>query len=68
MRRRRRMDGERARVADVGDVIEELQRVDEAPARLAPGREFEADEAAKAALEIFLRALALPRPSAARDG
>ena len=51
------MDREAARVADIGDVIEELQRVDEAPPRLAPARELEADEAAVAALEIFLRAL-----------
>ena len=33
---RRGMDGEAARVADIGDVIEELERVDEAPPRLAP--------------------------------
>ncbi len=55
---RRGMDGEAARVADIGDVIEELQRVDETPPRLAPAREFEADEPAEAAFEIFLRPLA----------
>ena len=62
---RRRMDGERARVADVGDVVEELQRVDEPPPRLFPARQFEADQAAEAALEIFLaRARALRRSAA----
>ena len=66
--RRRGMDGERAGVADVGDVIEQLQRVDETPPRLAPAGELEADQSAVAALQIFLRALALPARSAARDG
>ena len=65
--RRRRMDGERARVADVGDVVEQLQRVDEPPPRLMPAGEFEADQAAEAALEILLRALERPAASAARD-
>ena len=46
---RRRVDGEAARVADIGDVVEEPERIDEAPPRLAPAREFEADEPAKPA-------------------
>ena len=33
MRGRGRMDGERARVADIGDMVEKLERVDEAGAR-----------------------------------
>ena len=31
-----RMDGERARVADVGDMVEEFERVDELAPRLDP--------------------------------
>ena len=46
-----------ARVADIGDVIEHLQRVDEAAAGLLAAGEFEADEAAQPALEITLRPL-----------
>ncbi len=63
MRGRRGMDRKAAHIADIGDVIKELQRVDEAPPGLAPARELEADEAAVAALQIFLCALARP-PSA----
>src|SRR5512134_4127926 len=48
MRCARRVDGEAARVADIGDVIEELQRIDEAPARLASALELEADQPAEA--------------------
>jgi hypothetical protein len=59
MRRGGRMDREAAGVADVGDVIEQLQRVDEAPAGVAAGRELEADQPAEAALEIALGALAV---------
>src|ERR1700683_2820829 len=44
---RGRVNGEAARVADIGDVIEELQAVDEAPPRLASLGEFEPDEAAE---------------------
>src|SRR5271168_340405 len=58
MRGRCGMDREAARVADIGDVIQQLQRVDEAPARLAAAREFKTDEPAVTALEIFARALA----------
>ena len=45
-----RMNGEAARVADIGDVIEHLQRVDEAAAGLLAAGEFEADQAAQARL------------------
>ena len=62
------MDGERARIADIGDVIEELQRVDELAPRLLAALELEADEAALPALEIFLRALFCDARSDAKDG
>ncbi len=51
----RRMDGERARVADVGDMIEELERVDELGAGGLAALDLEADQAALPALQIFLR-------------
>ena len=44
MRGRGRMDRERARVADVGDVIEKLQRVDEPAPRLDAALQLEADQ------------------------
>ena len=47
------MDREAARIADIGDVIEQLQRIDEAAAGLLAAGQLEADEAAQAALEIF---------------
>ena len=53
MRRRRRMNGERASVSDVGDVIEHLKRVDEATSRFAPTGQFETNEAAESALKIL---------------
>src|SRR5208282_4707596 len=53
------MDRQAARVADVGDVIEHLQRVDEAAAGFAAAGEFEADETAQAALEIARGPLAM---------
>ena len=59
MCRCRRMDGKTARVADIGDVVEELQPVDEAPACLAPACQFEADKAAVSAAEIFVGALSV---------
>ena len=65
---RRRMDREAARVADIGDMIEELQPVDETPARLAPARQLEADKAAIPAAQIFVGARPARRRSAARDG
>ena len=41
------MDREAARIADVGDVIEQLQRIDEAPAGLLAALDLEADQAAE---------------------
>src|SRR3546814_1663768 len=46
------MDGEAARVAEIGDVIEELQRVDEAASGLLAAGKLEAHQPAIAALEI----------------
>ena len=48
---RGRVDGERARVADVGDVMEQLERIDEGPAGLPSALQLEPDQAAIAALE-----------------
>ena len=53
------MDGQRARIADVGDVVEELERIDESRARLAALPELEADETAEAALQIGVGAAPL---------
>ena len=52
MGRGRRMDGEAAGVADVGDVVEQPERVDEAPAGLAAAPQFESDQAAIAAPQV----------------
>src|ERR1700749_104971 len=52
------MDRKAARLADVGDVIEQLQCIDEAPPRLATAGEFESDEPAEAALEVAIGAFA----------
>src|SRR6185312_1004290 len=49
MGRRRGMDHERLRIADVREVREERERLDEAPARLAPARELEGEDRARAA-------------------
>jgi hypothetical protein len=49
---RGRMDREGPSAADVGDVVEKLDRVDEPPARLDPAVELEPDESAAAALQI----------------
>ena len=56
MRRRRRMNGEAARVADIGDVIKKFETIDERRARLAAPGEFKADEAAIFAVQIFVGA------------
>ena len=50
MRRRGRMNGERARIADIGDMVEHLERVDETFARFHAARQLEADKSAAAAL------------------
>ena len=46
------MNGERASVADIGDVIEHFQSVDEFAAGITAAFEFEADQSAVAAFEI----------------
>ena len=45
-----RMDRQTAGIADIGDMVEELQRVDQFPPRLPAAGQFEADQAAKLAL------------------
>src|SRR5690242_3515207 len=55
MRGRRRMDRERARIADISDVVAHLQRLDEAAPRIASAVELEADECAITAAEIGVR-------------
>jgi hypothetical protein len=49
VRRGRVVDRQRLGVADVGEVAEQLQRLDEPPAAVASGRDAEADQAAVAA-------------------
>ena len=46
------MDRQAARVADVGDVVEQLQRVDELAPGLGAALQLEADQAAVAALQV----------------
>ena len=58
MRGARRMDGEAARIADIGDVVEQLERIDEAPPGLVPALELEPDQAAEAAVQIAFGARA----------
>jgi hypothetical protein len=43
------MDRERARVADIGDMIEKLERVDELASRLDAALKLETDQPAVAA-------------------
>src|SRR5215471_21184567 len=65
---RRRMDGEAARIADIGDVVEELEGVDEAPSGFLAARELEAQEPAQATLHVSLGpALLLAGPKARMD-
>src|SRR6185369_10147908 len=47
-----RMDRQAARVADIGDVVEQLESVDEAAPGLLAALELEADQAAEAVFEI----------------
>ena len=54
-----RMDRQRARIADVGHVVEQLERIDEARARLRAALQLEADQPAEAALQIVLGAALL---------
>src|ERR1043166_2051521 len=58
MRRRRRMNREAARIADIGDVIEHLERVDKAPPGILAALQFEAEQPAIAALQISVGAAA----------
>lgn len=55
---RGRVDRQAARVADVGDIVEELQRVDEAATGVTPRGKFKADKSAKAAAQIGFSAFA----------
>jgi len=48
------MNGERASVADVGDVIKQLQRVDEFAAGVTAAFEFEANQSAVSTFEIYV--------------
>ena len=48
------MDRKAPRVADVGDMVEKLQRIDEALTRRAAAGQFESDQPAKAAFEVTL--------------
>ena len=58
MRRRSRMNGKRACIADIRDMIEEFQRIDEFAASLDTALELEANECAITAFEISVRATA----------
>src|SRR5436305_15291545 len=55
MRRGGGVDGKRAGVADIGDVVEKLEGVDELPTGLLSARDLEADQLAMPAPKIFLR-------------
>src|SRR5579871_2610884 len=52
MGRRCRVDREAARVADIGDMIEQLEGIDEFPSGFAAALEFETDQPTVATLEI----------------
>ena len=68
MRGRGRVNGERAGVANIGDMVEKLERVDELAPCLDAALELEADEAAVAAFEIGIGAAAgLARLQAGED-
>jgi hypothetical protein len=53
------VDGQRLRVADVGDVADEAERVDEASPRLRPALDSEADQGAGAVRQVPPRPLDL---------
>jgi hypothetical protein len=53
------MDREAARVPDVGDMVEQLQRIDEAPAAIATAGKLDADQPAEATGEVTIGAGAL---------
>ena len=52
MRRRGRVDRKAPGIADIGDVVVHLERVDEPPARLQPALQLEADEPLAASLKV----------------
>ena len=52
------MDGKRACIADIRDMIEELQRIDEFATSLDTALELEANQCAVTAFEISVRATA----------
>src|SRR5512147_3000005 len=56
---RRRVNGEASRVADVGDMIVKLQRVDEFAACVLATGQLEADQPAELTLEVSVRAFAM---------
>ena len=62
------MDGERARVADIGDVIEELERVDELAPGVLAALDLESDQAALPPFEVFFRRASWLRPSEPTGG
>ncbi len=64
VRRRRRMDRQRPRVADVGDVIDQLQRIDEPPPGLAAALQLEARPARRGRPSGRRRRAAAPRRAA----
>src|SRR5512138_3717449 len=59
VRCRRRVNGEAARVADVGDMIVKLQRVDELAACVLAAGQLKADQPAELALEVPVGAFAM---------
>src|SRR6185369_14570424 len=59
VRRRRRMDGETPRVANIGDMIVKLQRINELAPCLFAASQLEADQPAEMALEVPVGALAV---------
>src|SRR5260370_30823667 len=50
MRGARRMDRQRARIADIGDMVEHLERIDEAPPGILAALQLEAEQPAVTAL------------------
>src|SRR5262249_25448561 len=56
---RRWMNCEAPRIADVGDVVVKLQRIDELAPRLLAASQLEANQAAVLALEVSVCALAM---------
>ena len=57
MRCRSRVDCERTGVADICNVVEELQRIDEVPSGIASAVELEPYEASKSAVQVRPRPL-----------